>query len=81
MKHDRSVLSVRYASRLINTLNRGVRISECVTHLGHDPSEQYNVNEKHSEVLAQIEALVKEHRQHLRAPASQLEVPLTTNRD
>ncbi len=45
-------------------------------HLGHDPSERFNLNDKHPEVLAQINALVKEHQQHLVAPASQLEVPL-----
>ncbi|MCA9073469.1 MAG: sulfatase [Planctomycetaceae bacterium] len=45
-------------------------------HLDHDPSERFNLNEDHPEVLAQIDALVAEHRQHLDPPRSQLEIPL-----
>jgi arylsulfatase A-like enzyme len=47
-------------------------------HLGHDPGEQYNVNEQHPQVLAKIDALVKEHRQQLDPPPSQLDIPLTS---
>ncbi len=45
-------------------------------HLGHDPSERFNINEEHPEILAQIDALVADHRQNLEVPASQLEIPL-----
>lgn len=45
-------------------------------HLDHDPSERFNVNQDHPDVLAEIETLVAEHRQHLIAPPSQLEIPL-----
>ena len=34
-------------------------------HLGHDPSEQFNVAQDHPEVLAQINALVLKHRSKL----------------
>ncbi|QDT33727.1 sulfatase family protein [Thalassoglobus polymorphus] len=44
--------------------------------LHHDPSERFNLNKKHPEVLAKIEKLVKTHREQLKAPASQLEIPL-----
>lgn len=31
-------------------------------HLGHDPSEQYNVAKQHPEVIAELEALVEQHK-------------------
>ncbi len=48
-------------------------------HLDHDPGEQYNLNEQHPEVIAQIDALVAEHRRDLQVPPSQLEIPLPDN--
>lgn len=41
-----------------------------------DPSETTNVAEDHSEVLAEIEALVTEHRKTIKPVPSQLEIPL-----
>lgn len=48
-------------------------------HLGHDPGEQYNINDNHPEVLAQIDALVQEHRKNFDAPPSQLDIPLAVS--
>jgi hypothetical protein len=31
-------------------------------HLGHDPSEKYNVAEKHPEVIAELRTLAEAHR-------------------
>jgi arylsulfatase A-like enzyme len=42
-------------------------------HLEQDPSESFNVNEKHPEVLAQIRALVDRHRAELVEAPTQLE--------
>ena len=50
-------------------------------HLGHDPGEQYNINEAHPEIIARIDALVAEHRQHLDPPPSQLEIPLAVTNE
>ena len=44
--------------------------------LDHDPSEKYDVAKDHPEVLAEVAALVKRHRENLEAPPSQLEIPL-----
>jgi arylsulfatase A len=41
-----------------------------------DPSERFNVNEEHPEVLARIAEIVAEHRANLDPPESQLEIPL-----
>ena len=41
-------------------------------HLGHDPSEQYDVASEHPEVLEEIRALVKEHRRDLERGEDQL---------
>ncbi|RMF38158.1 MAG: arylsulfatase [Planctomycetota bacterium] len=53
-------------------------LTECdppeLYHLEVDPGEQYNVAEEHPEVLDEIEALVQQHRQHLRPADSQLEL-------
>lgn len=44
--------------------------------LNHDPSERFNLNKKHPEVLKKIDQIVGEHRRDLKSPASQLEIPL-----
>lgn len=44
--------------------------------LHHDPSERFNLNEKHPEVLEQIANIVSTHRKNLVMPDSQLEIPL-----
>ena len=41
-------------------------------HLGHDPSEQYDVSGEHPEVLEEIRALVEEHRRDLERGQDQL---------
>ena len=41
-------------------------------HLGHDPSEQYDVASEHPEVLEEIRALVEEHRRDLERGEDQL---------
>jgi len=45
-------------------------------HLGIDPSEKYNVAEKHPEVIAEITKLAEEHKNSFTPPPSQLEIPL-----
>lgn len=42
-------------------------------HLGHDPSERFNVAGDHPEVLKEIEALIADHREKLVAAPTQLE--------
>ncbi len=42
-------------------------------HLDHDPSERFNVAEDHSEVIAQIEELVRTHQADMTPGAPQLE--------
>ena len=42
-------------------------------HLGHDPSEKYNIAEKHPEIIADIMLEVEAHQAKLVAPDSQLE--------
>ena len=41
-------------------------------HLGHDPSEQYNVASEHPEVLSKIRTVTEEHRANLKRGADQL---------
>lgn len=41
--------------------------------LGHDPSERFNIAEGNSEILSQIEKVMKDHKAKLEAPPSQLE--------
>ncbi|MEZ5939834.1 MAG: sulfatase [Planctomycetaceae bacterium] len=41
--------------------------------LDHDPSEKYNINAKHPEVLAQIQEIVAAHQAELVIPPSELE--------
>jgi arylsulfatase A-like enzyme len=43
-------------------------------HLGHDPSEQYNVAEEHPDVLAEIAKVVEEHRTNLVPGEPQLDL-------
>ena len=43
-------------------------------HLGHDPSERFNVADKNPGVLKEIDALVKAHREKLEVPSSQLDL-------
>lgn len=45
--------------------------------LNHDPSERFNLNDKHPEVLQQIAKIVDEHQQDLVVAPSQLEIPLS----
>ena len=45
-------------------------------HLDHDPSERFNLNEKHPEVLEAIQEVVDKHRADLVIAESQLEIPL-----
>lgn len=45
-------------------------------HLDHDPGEQFNIADKHPDVLEQIASVVAEHRARLDVPPSQLEIPL-----
>ena len=45
-------------------------------HLGHDPSEKYNIATKHEDVIAEIRKVAKDHQANLDAPPSQLEIPL-----
>ncbi|MEW4488048.1 sulfatase [Thalassoglobus sp. JC818] len=45
-------------------------------HLDHDPSERFNLNEKHPEVLKSILDVVAKHRADLVVAESQLEIPL-----
>ncbi|TWT58706.1 Arylsulfatase [Thalassoglobus neptunius] len=45
-------------------------------HLNHDPSERFNLNEKHPEVLESIQEIVAKHRADLVIAESQLEIPL-----
>lgn len=44
--------------------------------LEHDPSERFDQRDKHPKVLAEIEQIVAEHRQHLQTPPSQLDILL-----
>ena len=46
-------------------------------HLEHDPSEKWNIAEKHMDVIAQIKTIAKNHKTTVDAPPSQLEIPLT----
>jgi len=41
-----------------------------------DASERHNINDKHPEIIKEIQELVAEHQQKLIAPPSQLEIPL-----
>jgi arylsulfatase A-like enzyme len=43
-------------------------------HLDQDPGERFNVAEKHSEILVEIESLVARHRAGMKPAASQLEL-------
>ncbi len=43
-------------------------------HLGHDPSEQYNIADEHSEVIAKIQALAEQHRQTVEPVENQLDL-------
>jgi len=45
-------------------------------HLGHDPGEQRNIAAKHPDFIAAIRKEVAEHKAKLKAPPSQLEIPL-----
>ncbi|MPZ16990.1 MAG: sulfatase-like hydrolase/transferase [Luteitalea sp.] len=45
-------------------------------HLQQDPSEQYDRSKDHPGVVAEINQLVERHRADLKAPPSQLEIPL-----
>ncbi len=47
-------------------------------HLEHDPGEQYNVNDKHPEVLQEIAETVAEHQRDLVIAPSQLDIPLAS---
>ncbi len=42
-------------------------------HLGHDPSERFDVAKQHPEVIAEIRKLVEEHRKTIRPVENQLE--------
>ncbi len=42
-------------------------------HLEHDPSEKHDLSKDHPQVLAQIDQLVQEHKQSLKARPTQLE--------
>ena len=44
--------------------------------LHHDPSERFNLNSKHPDVLEKIDQIVKEHRDNLKPGECQLEIPL-----
>ncbi len=80
------LMAVRYGPWKAHYITQGAygaSAKKAVTHdppllfqLEHDPSERQNVNEKHPEVLAQIQKIVDEHRAHLKAPPSQLEILL-----
>ncbi len=48
-------------------------------HLEHDPSEKYDVSADHPDVIAEIKKIAEEHKAALKAPPSQLEIPLTNN--
>lgn len=48
--------------------------------LDHDPSEKYNIAEKHPDVITNIRQEVKRHKAKLVAPPSQLEIPLQVNK-
>jgi arylsulfatase A len=45
-------------------------------HLGHDPSEKYNIAAKHPDVVAEIQKLAQQHQAAFKPPPSQLEIPL-----
>jgi len=45
-------------------------------HLGHDPSEKWNIAEKHMDVIAEIRTIAENHKATVDAPPSQLEIPL-----
>ncbi|HID24500.1 MAG TPA: arylsulfatase, partial [Planctomycetaceae bacterium] len=49
-------------------------------HLEHDPSEKYNVADKHPDVIAQLKRLAEMHRATVHAPPSQLEIRLGSPR-
>jgi len=51
---------------------REVHETPLLYNLSHDPSEQYNVAEDHPEVIAEIEAMVREHRDNLTIGEDQL---------
>ena len=42
-------------------------------HLDHDPSEMYNVADKHPKIIADIQKIVELHKKNLKAPESQLD--------
>ncbi|MBD3413705.1 MAG: sulfatase-like hydrolase/transferase [Candidatus Aminicenantes bacterium] len=42
-------------------------------HLGHDPSEKYNIADQHPEVIQEINQVVEEHRKTVRPAEDQLE--------
>lgn len=44
-------------------------------HLEHDPSERFNVAEKHSEVVAELKALAEEHQRGVEPVPTQLALP------
>jgi arylsulfatase A-like enzyme len=46
-------------------------------HLGHDPSEKFDVADQHPEVLARIRQLVEDHKAGMVAGESQLEATIT----
>ena len=45
-------------------------------HLGHDPSEKRDVAKQYPEVIAEIKKLAEQHKATVKAPPSQLEIPL-----
>ncbi len=45
-------------------------------HLGHDPSEQYDVAAQHPDVIAQLKAITEAHRKTIKPVVNQLEIPL-----
>ena len=49
-------------------------------HLGHDPGEQYPVQNEYPNVLEQIRKLVEQHQEKMDPAPSQLEIPLAKNK-
>ncbi len=49
-------------------------------HLGHDPSERFDVAKDHPDIVAKIRQIAEEHLSSFEPPPSQLEIPLPRNR-